>query len=252
MPTGNFSACLGSLKGEGYFKRATGIAVDSAAQRIYVTDTLRHQIWVLDLEGNVMEKFGFRGAGNGQFNFPTELRLAGQDLYVVDAMNFRMQVLDRTGKFQYAIGTAGDAVGSMFRPKGIGVDSEGHLYIVEGLSGMVQVFDKQGQLLYYFGQKGSGFGEFQLPSGLFIDATTACLWWIPITAACRCFSILRWGSSRERKETGVRRQKSGARGDGTCILDSCICQSALLASVLVPWCLGGDFWFCRARRGPRM
>jgi DNA-binding beta-propeller fold protein YncE len=85
-------------------------------------------------------------------------------------MNFRVQVLDRNGKFQYAIGTAGDAVGSMFRPKGIGVDSEGHLYIVEGLSGMVQVFNKQGQLLYYFGQKGSGFGEFQLPSGLFIDA----------------------------------------------------------------------------------
>ena len=57
----------------------------------------------------------------------------------------------------------------MFRPKGIGRDSEGHLYVVEGLSGMVQVFDRQGRLLYYFGQKGSGFGEFQLPTGLFID-----------------------------------------------------------------------------------
>jgi DNA-binding beta-propeller fold protein YncE len=57
----------------------------------------------------------------------------------------------------------------MFRPKGIGVDSEGHLYVVESLSGIVQVFDQQGQLLYYFGQRGSGFGEFQLPSGLFID-----------------------------------------------------------------------------------
>ena len=57
----------------------------------------------------------------------------------------------------------------MFRPKGIGRDSEGHLYMVEGLSGTVQVFDRDGQLLYYFGQKGSGFGEFQLPTGLFID-----------------------------------------------------------------------------------
>lgn len=168
---GKFQHVLGSLRGEGFFKRATGIAVDSAGQRVYVTDTLRNQIWVLNLEGDIVEKIGFRGASSGQFNYPTELRLVGQNLYVVDAMNFRVQVLDRTGKFQYAIGNLGDALGSMFRPKGIGVDSEGHLYIVEGLSGLVQVFNQQGQLLYYFGKKGSGFGDFQLPSGLFIDST---------------------------------------------------------------------------------
>jgi len=166
---GKFRRVIGSVKGEGYFKRATGIAVDTTAQRIYVTDTLRHQVWALDLQGNVVDKFGTRGADHGQFNYPTELRLVGQDLYVVDAMNFRIQVLDRSGKFQYAIGDAGDGLGSMFRPKGVGVDSEGHLYVVEGLSGMVQVFNQQGQLLYYFGQRGSGFGEFQLPAGLFID-----------------------------------------------------------------------------------
>jgi DNA-binding beta-propeller fold protein YncE len=166
---GKFQRVMASIKGEGFFKRATGIAVDSPAQRIYVTDTLRNQVWVLDMQGAIVQKMGSRGASNGQFNFPTELRLAGQDLYVVDAMNFRVQVMDRSGKFRYAIGYAGDAVGSMFRPKGIGVDSEGHLYVVESLSGIVQVFDQQGQLLYYFGQRGSGFGEFQLPSGLFID-----------------------------------------------------------------------------------
>jgi len=166
---GKFRHLIGSLKGEGYFKRATGIAVDSAAQRIYVTDTLRHQVWALDLQGNVVQKIGDCGTGKGQFNYPTELRLDGKDLLVVDAMNFRVQVLDRTGKFEYAVGDVGDGAGYMFRPKGIGVDSEGHLYVAEGISGMVQVFDRQGQLLYYFGQKGSGFGEFQLPAGLFID-----------------------------------------------------------------------------------
>jgi DNA-binding beta-propeller fold protein YncE len=166
---GKFRRVIGSLKGEGYFKRATGIAIDSPAQKIYVTDTLRQQIWVLDLQGNVMQKIGTAGAGDGQFNFPTELRLEGQDLLVVDAMNFRVQVLDRTGKFEYALGQIGDGSGYLFRPKGIGRDSEGHLYVVEGLSGMVQVFDRQGQLLYDFGQKGSGFGEFNLPTGLFID-----------------------------------------------------------------------------------
>ncbi len=166
---GKFQRVIGSVKGEGYFKRATGIAVDSPTQRIYVTDTLRNQVWVLDMQGTVLQKIGLPGRGEGQFNFPTELRLDGQDLLVVDAMNFRVQVLDRSGKFQYAVGQVGGDLGSMFRPKGIARDSEGHLYVVEGLTGMVQVFDRQGRLLYYFGQKGTGFGEFQLPTGLFID-----------------------------------------------------------------------------------
>jgi len=166
---GKFRRVIGSIKGEGFFKRATGIAVDSPAQRIYVTDTLRNQIWVLDMQANVLQKIGAAGSSEGQFNFPTELRLDGQDLLVVDAMNFRVQVLDRSGKFEYAVGQIGDGSGYMFRPKGIGRDSEGHLYVVEGLSGLVQVFDRQGRLLYDFGQKGTGFGDFQLPTGLFID-----------------------------------------------------------------------------------
>jgi len=166
---GRFQRVIGSVKGEGYFKRSTGIAVDSQAQRIFVTDTLRNQIFVLDMQGKVLQKIGTGGSGEGEFNFPTELRLDGEDLLVVDAMNFRVQAFDRSGKFKYALGQVGGSVGYMFRPKGIGVDSEGHLYVVEGLGGMIQVFDRQGELLYYFGQRGTGFGEFQLPTGLYID-----------------------------------------------------------------------------------
>ena len=169
QPSGKLSRVIGSLRGgEGRFKRPTGIAVDSAAQRIYVTDTLRNQIFMMDMEGNVLQKIGKNGAGEGEFNFPTELRLEGPNLIVVDALNFRIQVLDRSGVFQYAIGKLGEGAGEMFRPKGVGIDSEGHLYVVEGQSGMVQVFDRSGQLLYYFGRK-AGLGDFRLPTDLFID-----------------------------------------------------------------------------------
>jgi len=170
-PSGKFQRAIGSLKGgEGFFKRPTGIAVDSAAQRIYVTDTLRDKIYMMDMQGSVLRMFGQRGTGEGEFNFPTELRLKGTELAVVDAMNFRVQVLSPDGEFRYSIGKLGDGVGAMFRPKGIGYDSEGHLYVVDGLWGVVQVFDNQGRLLYYFGQKGTGLGEFQLPAGLQIDS----------------------------------------------------------------------------------
>jgi len=169
--SGKFERAIGSLKyGEGLFKRPTGIAVDSAAQRIYVTDTLRDQIFVMDMQGSVLKKIGKQGTGNGEFNFPTELRLSGTEMAVVDAMNFRVQVLTKEGEYEYAIGKIGEDVGSMFRPKGVGFDSEGHLYIVDGLWSVVQVFNREGQLLYYFGQLGTQPGRFQLPTGLSIDA----------------------------------------------------------------------------------
>jgi DNA-binding beta-propeller fold protein YncE len=167
---GKYQRALGSLKGgEGFFKRPTGIAVDSAEQRIYVTDTLRNKIYVLDMSGSVLKTFGQGGDKEGEFNYPTELRFDGHNLLVVDAMNFRIQALDRSGQFQYAIGKIGDDPGAMFRPKGVGIDSEGHIYVVEGSLNMVQVFDRDGRLLYYFGQEGTGLGDFRLPSGLFVD-----------------------------------------------------------------------------------
>jgi DNA-binding beta-propeller fold protein YncE len=167
---GKFRRTIGSLKGgEGYFKRPTGIAVDSAAKRIYVTDTLRDKIFVLDMEGAVLQSIGRRGNGEVEFNLPTEVLVRDENVFVVDAMNFRVQFLNRSGGFETEIGRLGDSSGSMFRPKGIGVDSEGHLYVVDGLWGVIQVFDRQGSLLYYFGTRGTGIGEFQLPAGMFID-----------------------------------------------------------------------------------
>lgn len=167
---GKFDRVIGSLKGgEGYFKRPTGIAVDLEQQRIYVSDTLRNQIFVMDLKGSVLQRIGKSGIGQGELNFPTEIRLEGDTLLVVDAMNFRVQAFRRDGTFLYAIGEQGDTTGRLFRPKGVGLDSEGHIYVVDGYSAIVQVFDAQGNLLYYFGRKGSGFGDFQLPTGLFVD-----------------------------------------------------------------------------------
>ena len=169
-PNGKFQRMIGSLKGgEGFFKRPTGIAVDSAAQRIYVTDTWRDKIFVMDMQGSVLQSIGKHGSNPGEFHFPTELRLAGDNLVVVDAMNFRIQVLSRGGSFRYAIGKAGDGLGDLFRPKGVGVDSEGHLYVADALHGLVQVFDEQGRLLYYFGYPGTTNRPLRTPAGLFID-----------------------------------------------------------------------------------
>lgn len=167
---GNYRRTIGALKGgEGVFKRPTGIVIDSAAQRIYVSDTWRQQVFVLDMEGSVLQKIGKGGVAPGEFNFPTELKLENGDLLVVDAMNFRVQRLHASGEASIVAGSAGDGSTDMFRPKGIGLDSEHNLYVVDGLKDLIQVFNLQGQLLYYFGGTGNGPEEFQLPAGLFIN-----------------------------------------------------------------------------------
>lgn len=169
-PGGKYKGVLGSLKGgEGYFKRPTGIAIDRETKQIYVTDTLRDKVFILDPNGSVLKGIGQHGEKNGEFNLPTELLIKNGILAVVDAMNFRVQTFDRNGNFQSAIGNLGDSEEALFRPKGIGLDSENHIYLVEGLWGTVQVFDREGQLLYFFGKRGKKLGEFQLPTGLFID-----------------------------------------------------------------------------------
>ena len=53
-------------------------------------------------------------------------------LAVVGKDHDRAWSLGRDGSFHYAIGKIGDSTGGMFRPKGIGVDSEGDLYVVDG------------------------------------------------------------------------------------------------------------------------
>lgn len=169
-PSGKYKGVFGSLKrGEGFFKRPTGIAIDHDTGDIYVSDTLRDKIYVLDPGGVVMRTIGQHGDKNGEFNFPTELLMRNGILAVVDAMNFRVELFDRRGAFQGSIGNLGDAEGALFRPKGIAIDSENHIYLVEGFSGSVQVFDREGQLLYVFGGRGTALGRFQLPAGIFID-----------------------------------------------------------------------------------
>ena len=166
---GKFRRYIGNIKGEGYFKRPTGLAIDASAKRLYVTDTLKDAIYTLDLDGNILGHFGKRGDGDGEFNYPTEVAARGDELIVVDAMNFRVQILDRSGVFRAKFGRPGDVTGYLFRTKGMAFDSEGDFYLADAYMDCVQVFNRDGVLLYYFGQPGNGAMQFDLPTGVNID-----------------------------------------------------------------------------------
>jgi DNA-binding beta-propeller fold protein YncE len=167
-PQGKFLDFIGGE--EGAFQRPASIAFNPANKLLYVVDTTRPRIFAFAADGRPMLRFGERGDGPAQFNFPTFIAAdrSGR-LFVNDTLNFRVQVLSPEGKFLYQFGQAGDGSGNLNRPKGLALDSEGHVYLAEAIFSTVQVFDGEGRFLVHFGREGTGAGEFYIPAGLAID-----------------------------------------------------------------------------------
>jgi DNA-binding beta-propeller fold protein YncE len=148
--------------------RPSGLLIHN--DRLLVADSQQHCVAVFDLRGNFKSRFGRRGTGPGEFNFPTHLAADAEGrVYVTDSMNNRVQVFDADAHFQSQIGTAGDGPGFFSRPKGVAVDTLGHVYVVDALFGNVQIFDHTGRLLLDWGAPGTDVGEFYLPSAIAID-----------------------------------------------------------------------------------
>ena len=150
--------------------KPTGIAYSKITNEIWVSETGKHRIVVLNTNGEILRTIGSRGTSWGNFNFPTHLWIDNQgQIYVVDAMNFRIQIFNKEGLVISVFGSNGDATGYFASPKGIATDSFGHIYVVDALFHAVQIFDIKGNFLYSFGSQGQDEGQFWMPSGIFID-----------------------------------------------------------------------------------
>ncbi|MCX7151079.1 MAG: 6-bladed beta-propeller [Proteobacteria bacterium] len=153
-------------------QQPTGLACDQATGRIFVSDTAAHQVlrFRLGATGLGLEQsFGRRGAGNGEFNFPTYLWWDGEGrLYVSDALNFRIQMFDAEGRSLGQFGRQGDGSGDAARQKGVATDGRGHVYVVDALFHAFQIFNTGGDFLLAVGARGGDPGEFWLPAGIFI------------------------------------------------------------------------------------
>lgn len=163
----------GNLVGEfghDILERPTGLARDALHGRVFVADTRAHDIKVFDDDGKLINVFGQRGEGDGEFNSPTHLAFVGGKLYVTDALNSRIQIFDTDGNFIAKFGKLGLNVGNLVRPKGVAVDSFGNIYVIESLYDNLLVFDNKGRTLLALGGSGKGIGEFYLPSGVWIDS----------------------------------------------------------------------------------
>lgn len=162
---GNPQSELG-LKG---LERPTGLAIDVASGRIYVSDTGAHNIKVYADDGALVQVIGQAGIKAGEFNTPTHISFVSGLLYVTDTFNARVQVFDSKGQFVRALGSRGLNMGNLVRPKGVTADSDGNVYIIESFHDYLLVYDQDRRFLMPIGGSGNSVGQFYLPAGVWSD-----------------------------------------------------------------------------------
>ena len=179
---GTFIRYIGTVDGEPRYHRPAGIAIDQKAGRLYLADTERNVVHVLDLQGNLLAQAGGlhskdsepvlrrrEQAGQGVFNAPTEIAVGENTVAVLDSGGSRVRILDLQGNLRGTFHASDDKYQSLDVDNGLAIDTQDNIYVLFVGSSEIRLYDREGKLLAGFGQQGFRQGEFFFPRGLWID-----------------------------------------------------------------------------------
>ena len=107
-------------------------------------------------------QFGERGTGDGQFEYPGGLVIAGNSIFVCDSQNHRIQELTKVGLMIREFGN-----GFLSFPHSIIYDN-GKLYVSDSGNHRIVVYSITGYLLNYYGSYGNTDGELNFPTGILV------------------------------------------------------------------------------------
>src|SRR5574341_1262249 len=171
-----------SLRGEGAASLSQPLGVaGTAGGMVFVSDTKLQKVLGFNAEGRVKVAIGKRGEMDNPVGLAVNDEL--KRLYVADSKAHKVRVYsldgqplfqfgeggEKDGKFLFRFGETGDRPGQFARPRGVGVDSEGHVYVADAAFNNVQIFDENARLLLFFGRAGRDEGAFFMPAGVSVD-----------------------------------------------------------------------------------
>jgi DNA-binding beta-propeller fold protein YncE len=147
-------------KGEGIqIEKPYGVRFDGAS-KLYIADTGRKQILVLDLKSGRASTFHSLGV-HGDLLEPVYVLLDSTgNVYVSDTQLRRIAVFDQYHEFSHFIGNEEQLAG----PVGMAFSRDGtRLYVVDTQNHDVKMYGLDGTLLGTIGQRGDDEGEFHYP-----------------------------------------------------------------------------------------
>jgi DNA-binding beta-propeller fold protein YncE len=147
-------------------------AVTVHGQRLYVvTDST---LYITDLQGNRLAKWGTRGQGVDQLSDPQSIAVdSKQNIYLTDMNNYRLLALSPDFAHLWQVGAAAktDAEANsrvLGAPSGLTFGGDGNLYMVDGLNDdIIVVNPTTGKIVSApLGSQGSADNQFYLPKGI--------------------------------------------------------------------------------------
>jgi ABC-type Fe3+ transport system permease subunit/sugar lactone lactonase YvrE len=138
---------------------------------VYVPDTHYYRVIVYTPAGKEIRRFGERGEGPGQFQWPTDIAFdkAGNCFVAEYGGHDRIQVFGPDGAYLREFGKFGNGNGEFSRPQSMVIDGE-FVYVTDACNHRICVFKTDGTFVRNLGSLGSDFGQFRFPFGLDEDA----------------------------------------------------------------------------------
>jgi outer membrane protein assembly factor BamB len=152
---------------EALLSHASGVA-EAPDGTIWVSDGANSRFQIFDPDGALLDVWGEKGSGEGQFNFVNTTYGDGLgavafapdgSFYVADTGNYRIQHFSADGELLAVLGSFGTENGQFINPSSIAVDSEGNVMVSDDFREDVQKFDAAGNWLATMGGSGSGPGQ---------------------------------------------------------------------------------------------